>query len=246
VKDGTLAGRTALVTGGAKRIGAEISVALAAAGCRVAVHAHSSLAAAEHLAKRIGGVAVHADLADPDAAERLLADAGRALDARVDLVVNSASAFAPGRLGGLTYDDFDAMMRLHAWAPLALARAAAKQDAAAVVNLLDTRIASHDPQHFAYLTSKQTLAALTRTLARELAPMRVNGVAPGPILAPNEPDGSGGNEAAERAMQAAIKATVLGRAGTPAEVAHAVRFLCEAEYVTGQVVFVDGGRHVRS
>lgn len=236
-----LAGRTALVTGGAKRIGAVIARTLTEAGCRVAIHAHTSMEEARSLATELDGVAIAADLREPAAAEGLVAEAAEALGTRVDYVVNNASAFPRGRLADTTYDDLDAMMRLHAWAPLATARAAAAKGARGIVNLLDARVASHDPQHFAYITSKQTLAALTRTLARELAPTRVNGVAPGPILPPTD---TGANN--DQAMEAAIKATVLRRAGEPAEIAHAVRYLCEAEYVTGDVVFVDGGRHLRA
>lgn len=232
-----LDGRTALVTGGAKRIGAAITRTLADAGCRVAVHANTALADAAALAKTVGGVVVQADLSDPAAAEAVVGEAAASLGAPVDFVVNNASAFPAVGLEAATYGDLDAMMRLHAWAPLATARALARTGGSAVVNLLDTRITSHDPLHFPYLLSKQALWHLTASLARELAPLRVNAVAPGPIL----PATSG-----DAGMEAAIKATVLGREGRPDEVAHAVRFVLEAEYVTGQTVFVDGGRHLRA
>lgn len=229
---------TALVTGGAKRIGAAISAALAEAGCRVAVHAHTSMEEAQALADRIGGVAVQADLSDPEQADGFVAAAAKALGAPVRYLVNNASAFPRTRLEAARYDDLDAMMRLHAWAPLALTRALPDQGGEAVVNLLDTRVVSHDPEHLPYHLSKQALTALTRTLAREMAPLRVNGVAPGPIL--ESTDGSDGSR-----HQAAIDATLLGRAGTPEEVADAVRFLLTAEYITGDVLFVDGGRHLK-
>ncbi len=232
-----------LVTGGAKRVGAAVCRELAAAGATVVVHAHGSVAEAEALADALGGAVVTGDLSDPDAVAGLLDAASEAAGAPVRYVVNNASAFPRQRLAQTTYDDLDAMMRLHAWAPLALARdlARAGDDTAgrAVVNLLDTRVTSHDPDHFPYHVSKQALWNLTRTLARELAPVRINGVAPGPILPPT--DGSGDTE-----LQAAVDATVLGRMGRPEEVAHAVRFLLEAQYVTGDVVFVDGGRHLRT
>lgn len=229
---------TALVTGGAKRIGAAVGTALAGAGCRVAVHANTSLDEAEDLADRIGGVAVQADLQDPQAAQSLVSRAAEALGGPVTYLVNNASAFPRTRLQDATYEDLDAMMRLHAWAPLALTRSLAAQGGEAAVNLLDTRITSHDPTHMPYHLSKQALAALTRTLARELAPMRVSGVAPGPVLEPT--DGSDGSR-----HQAAIDATLLGRAGRPEEVASAVRFLLQAEYITGDILYVDGGRHLR-
>ncbi len=219
-----------LVTGGAKRIGQAICRDLAR-DHEVVVHANTSMADAEALAKELGGTTVQADLSDPAQVEGLLERVGP-----VAHVVNNASAFPRTTLAQATYEDLDQMMRLHAWAPLALARGAAATGAQSIVNILDTRVVSHDPQHFPYLTSKQALANLTRTLAKELAPMRVNGVAPGPILEPN--DGSGDD------LEAAVDATALKRAGTPAEVAHAVRYCIEAQYVTGQILFVDGGRHL--
>jgi len=235
----------ALVTGGARRIGAAICEALATAGATVVVHAHRSTADAESLATRLGGHVVAGDLAKPAVAEGLVQQAAAAAGAPVRYVVNNASRFPQHRLADATYDDLDAMMRLHAWAPLAISRAAAGQGANAVVNLVDTRIAGHDPRHMPYLLSKQALWHLTRTLARELAPMRVNAVAPGPILAPTAPDGAAAAPDATAELQAAVGSTLLARVGRPDEVAHAVRFLLENEYITGDTVFVDGGRHAR-
>lgn len=224
-----------LVTGGAKRIGAVICRALAARGASVVVHARASVSEAEALAKEIGGAVVVGDLADPDAAEGIVDAAAAAAGGPIQYVVNNASAFPKTRLKDASYEDVDVMMRLHAWAPLAITRAASAQGAQAVVNILDTRVTSHDPAHMPYLLSKQALLQLTRTLARELAPMRVNGVAPGPILEADDGD-----------LDAAIRATILGRQGSPEDVAHAVAFMLEAEYTTGDVVFVDGGRHLRT
>ncbi len=238
-----LAGKTALVTGGAKRIGQAICESLADAGCHVVVHYGSSkseaAATAQDLRDRgVDSWTVRADLLDTDAAEGLVAAASAAAGRPIDLLVNNASAFPKQPWKTATYADVDHMMRIHAWAPFATARALAGQGGKAVVNLLDTRMAADDPDHAPYLLSKQALWHLTQDMARTFAPMRVNGVAPGPILTPT--DGSG-----DAGMQAAIDATVLGRMGTPQEIAHAVRFLLEADYVTGDVVFVDGGRHLR-
>lgn len=235
---------TVLVTGGAKRIGAAIAMELAQAGLDVIVHHNASEEAAEATASAIQAMGrdawtLHADLTNTDAAESLIANAAAAAGRPIDFVVNNASSFPRIPLPAMTYHDMDTMMRLHAYAPLAIARSA--KDARAVVNLLDTRIIGHDPEHFPYLMSKQVLGNLTRTLAKELAPVRVNGVAPGPILPPTD-----GDAEPDAALQRGIDATVLRRAGTPAEVAHAVRFLLEAEYVTGSVLFVDGGRHLRT
>ncbi len=237
-----LAGQTALVTGGAKRIGRAICQALADAGCDVVVHYGTSEAEADKTVEDLRGRgvkawAVRANLLETDEAEGLVGTASAAAGRPITLLVNNASAFPQQPWKTATYGDVDHMMRIHAWAPFAAMRALAAQGGQAVVNLLDTRITADDPIHAPYLLSKQALWHLTKDAARTFAPMRVNGVAPGPILTPT--DGSGDTD-----MQAAIDATVLGRMGTPQEIAHAVRFLLEADYVTGDVVFVDGGRHL--
>lgn len=244
---GSLEGRTALVTGGAKRIGRAISLALASSGADVVVHYGSSRAEADATAAgcRDAGVqawTVEADLADPEQAGRLYADAQGIAGSAPDLLVNNASAFPERRFTEAAAPDLDAMMHLHAWAPWTLMRnlAAALHGGrdGAVVNLLDTRIASQDPLHLPYWVSKQALGHLTRAAALELAPaVRVNAVAPGPILPPPGKD--------EAHMQRAKEAVPMARLGTPEEVADAVRFLLEADYVTGHTLFVDGGRHLR-
>lgn len=228
--------KTVLVTGGAKRIGRAICQHLADLGATVVVHANTSMSDARALAKELGGHAVQADLGDPAQAEALLSEAQDAAGS-IDHVVHNASTFQRATVADATAADLDAMMHLHAWAPWAIDRQAAALGATSVVHVLDTRITAQDPHHVAYLLSKQALAHLTRTLAVALAPMRVNGVAPGPILEPN--DGSGGS------LDAAVDATVLGRPGSPEEVAAAVAFMLDAPYTTGDVLFVDGGRHLR-
>lgn len=237
-----LAGKTVLVTGGAKRIGRAICEDLSGAGCHVIVHHGFSKDAAQELVDTIqdhGRQAwrIHADLSDPGAAEGLVAEAAALAGRPIDLLVNNASAFPKQPWNTATYPDMDAMMRIHAWAPFALGRALAAQGGRAVVNLLDTRIVADDPMHAPYLLSKQALWHLTQDMARTFAPMRVNGVAPGPILPP-----TGGTM---DDFEAARQATVLGSVGSAQGVAHAVRFLLENEYVTGDTVFVDGGRHLQ-
>ncbi len=235
--------KVVLVTGGAKRIGRAICKDLAEAGCDVVVHYSTSEAEARELADRldqrypVDTAVVQADLHDTDAAEGLVTAAGKAIGGTIDYLVNNASSFPKQEWGTATYADVDAMMRIHAWAPFAMSRALHRQGGQAVVNLTDTRVVADDPQHGPYLLSKQALANLTQEMARRFAPLRVNAVAPGPILPP-----TGGTDAD---LDAARKATVLGRVGSPQGIAHAVRFLLENEYVTGDTVFVDGGRHLR-
>jgi NAD(P)-dependent dehydrogenase (short-subunit alcohol dehydrogenase family) len=232
----------ALITGGAVRLGRAIALELAGAGLDVVVHYHRSAEAAEetvaHLrARGVAAQAVCADLADPEAAARLMEAVG-ALAGPVDVLVNSASIFPSDRFGDHRLTDLHRNLQVNALAPLALIRAFAAQGRSGqVINLLDTRVAGADPIHFSYGLSKKLLHAVTRELALELAPrIRVNGVAPGLVLPPR------GEDAAYLAARA--REVPLERHGSPADIARAVRFLVESPFITGQVVYVDGGAHL--
>jgi len=234
----------ALVTGAAKRIGRAIARHLARNDHDVVVHYRTSKDEAHQLAVELreqdvrAGTA-RADLADPDDRARLVDRAEDAIGRTPNVLVNNASSFPETTLAEATLDDFDRMMNLHAWAAFDLTRRVAERtEETAVVNLLDTRIRSRDPDHVPYITSKRTLADLTETLAAELAPgTRVNAVAPGAILPPGDAD--------PEHMERLAEAAPLQRTGRPAEVAQAVTYLLEAEFVTGDTIFVDGGRHLR-
>jgi NAD(P)-dependent dehydrogenase (short-subunit alcohol dehydrogenase family) len=233
----------ALVTGGAKRIGRAICLELAAAGFDVAIHHRDSADEAGRLADEVEalggrGVALSADLADVEATHALV---GRAVDALgpLSVLVNNASVFADDRLDSLTGDSWAAHMDVNLRAPVMLAQAFAAQapDGAAIVNILDQRVLKPDPRFFSYGLSKSALWVATRTMAQALAPrIRVNGVGPGPTL-PSVHQAAGEFEAEARA-------TLLQRAGSPEAVARAVRWLVDAEQVTGQMIAVDGGQHL--
>ncbi|KKL28803.1 hypothetical protein LCGC14_2371490 [marine sediment metagenome] len=235
--------KTVLVTGAARRLGAATALALAAKGARVVLHYNTSADQAEQTCQRArqAGVeawTVQADLSDPAAAAGLW-DGAVALAGPVDFLINNASIFPAGRLADLTAQDLTANVNLHALAPLLLGRALADQGrAGAIVNFLDCRIDDYDREHVAYHLSKRMLFAITRMMAVEFAPaVRVNAVAPGLII----PETGRGDSFSDRV----IASTPLGRQGSPADVVEAVEFLLASEYVTGQVIYVDGGRHMK-
>ena len=243
-----LAGQVALVTGGARRVGAEIVRHLHAAGATVAIHCHHSRTEAQALAAELnalrGGSALvcTADLLQTEAL-RPLVDGVVAELGSLAILVNNASSFYPTPLATLTGTQWHDLMGTNLAAPLFLAQAAATELRRArglIVNIADIHGLRPLPQYLVYSTAKAALIHLTRGLARELAPeVRVNAVAPGPVLWPEAE-----LDAAQK--QEIVSRTLLQRAGTPADVARAVRFFAaDAPYVTGQVLSVDGGRSQR-
>lgn len=235
----------ALVTGAARRIGAAIARRLHAAGYDLALHCRRSREELAQLAgelerARPGSVlTLRADLAEFDRLPELVAHTlGRF--GRLDALVNNASAFYPTPLGTTTPAQWDELFASNARAPFFLAQAAAphlRVARGAIVNLTDLYADRPLRQHTVYCMAKAALAMLTRSLAVELAPeVRVNAVAPGAILWPEDE----GNTEAQKAM---LARTPLGRTGTPEEVAEAVRWLLQdAHYSTGQTLLLDGGR----
>lgn len=250
--------KVALVTGGARRLGAAIVEALHARDCEVVLHCRASRNAADALAARLNARrsdsahVLQADLCDPDALERLAHDA-IAWRGRVDVLVNSASTFYPTPVGTVTPEHWRELMGSNLRAPFFLAQALVntlREQHGVIVNLLDIFAERPMPEHPVYSAAKAGHAMLTRSLALELAPdVRVNGVAPGAIL---WPETQGADDARPSVpdppeltpeMQSILDRVPLARTGEPADIAGAVSFLAlDAPYITGQILAVDGGR----
>lgn len=233
----------ALVTGAAKRIGRAIALELAKRGYGIVVHYYRSAEDAELTAveiRRGGGEAhtIQADLGE-DGGPRLLFRRALEKTGRIDILVNSAGSYRPGSAYDTGRDDFLGSYTLNTLAPFELCMTLREQQhRAAAVIMLDSRIGDYAFDHVAYLAAKQSAADLLRVLAVELAPLvRVNAVAPGMILPPDD---------APNAFEGLERSNPLERIGTVDEVVDAVLFLLHAEYTTGQIIYVDGGRHLGS
>jgi pteridine reductase len=245
--DDSLAGKAALVTGGARRVGAAIVRRLHAAGASVLIHYRDSEADAAALEAELNAlrpksaVRVKAELLAPVAPRALVAAASDAFG-RLDLLVNNASAFFAVPLGGIEASHWEDLVGSNLRAPLFIAQAAAPELArreGAIVNIVDIHAERPLKGYPLYSMAKGGLAALTRALALELAPkVRVNGVAPGAIAWPED----GQFAPAERSR--IVATTPLGRIGVPEDIAQAVHFLACARFVTGQIIAVDGGRSI--
>lgn len=238
--------RIALVTGGARRIGAAIVRALHNDGMDVVIHCNRSRDDADALAadlnaRRDGSATVMpADLGDDgalhDLAKRVVAFGGN-----LDLLVNNASTFYPTPVGSVDAAQWDDLVGTNMRAPFFLSQALAptlRTRHGSIVNIIDIHAQRPMKDHAVYCAAKAGLGMLTRALARELGPeIRVNGVAPGAILWP-EAD-------MNESLQAKIlDATALKRAGKPEDIAEAVCYLARASYITGQIIAVDGGRSI--
>lgn len=235
-----LKGQSALVTGGAVRIGRAVCRALAGASARVAIHCRASRRDADALAAEIrsdGGAAavIEGDLGSAGGAESIFRDAVAAVGP-VDILVNNAAVFHKDSPDSLDAEKLAAEFSVNLFSPLLLMRALAAQGRPGrVVNLLDRRIAGIDPSCLPYELTKKALAEATRSAALHWAPrITVNAVAPGPVL---PPPGEGEDYIRDKAGR-----IPMGRATTPEEIAAAVLFLLGSDMMTGQILFLDGGQ----
>ncbi|MBC8211969.1 MAG: pteridine reductase [Gammaproteobacteria bacterium] len=243
-----LAGKTALITGAARRLGAQSAKTLHQNGANIIIHYGHSSDAAETLVKTLNAVradsatAVQADLLQLSQIERLAEQAIQTFDG-LDILVNNASSFYPTPLGEIQLHQFDDLIGSNFKAPLFLSQAcypALKKSAGCIINMVDIHARSPLKDHTVYSCAKAANAMLTRSLALEMGPqVRVNGIAPGAILWPQnhaEMDSTG--------QQQILQQIPLRRTGAPGDIADTLLFLIESDYINGQIIAVDGGRQL--
>ena len=246
-RDGSLTGKTVLITGGARRVGAAIVRALHGAGANLVIHYRNSAKDAEALAgelnaARAGSAAiVQADLLDIAKLPALVQFAVRSFGA-LDVLVNNASTFYATKVGEITPAAWDDLMGTNLKVPTFLSQAAApalRKSSGLIVNIVDIHALRPLRNYTVYCAAKAGLHMLTRSLAKELGPeVRVNGISPGPVLWPVNEGDSGKREKI-------IQRTILQKMGTPEDIARtALFFAAYAPFVTGQILAVDGGRSV--
>jgi pteridine reductase len=241
-----LKGKVALVTGAGTRVGRAIALALGKAGMRVAVHYSSSQKGARETAEEIvrGGSEARTlpgDLMDPATGPRLVEHTVKVFGT-LDVLVNSAAVMLRTPVGEVLVEDWDAMFALNLRAPFFLCQVAARamgERGGAIVNIADLAAFETWRGYIPHSITKAGIVQMTRGLAHALAPkIRVNAIAPGPVLLPD----GWTQEQADRL----ISTTPLGRLGSPEDVAQAALYLLSADYVTGETIIVDGGRHIRT
>ena len=231
-----------LITGAARRLGRALALALAERGAHIVVHYHTSATEGERLVEEIEALGtkaygVQGDLGRRDEPERLFARVVE-IAGPVDVLINSASMYMEEGIGDVTSESLAKNVNVNALAPFLLSRAfAGQQREGCIINFLDTRIMDYDKGHVSYHLSKRMLFSITRMMALEFAPkVRVNAIAPGLILPPEGKD--------ETYLQDLAPSNPLQTYGGPGDIVEAVLFLLRGRYITGQVVYVDGGRHM--
>jgi pteridine reductase len=237
-----LQGKTALITGASKRIGRAISLALVQEGVNVVIHYYSSKKDAQalcvELAKhKVNSWVIKADFEKAKECDTLIAQTLK-IAGSLDILINNAAIFLPDTIKNMDFERLTRHIQINAWAPFTLSRQFAHLTGKGkIINLLDSRIKSYDWLHVAYILSKQMLSVLTKMTALEFAPdITVNGIAPGLILPPR-----GENQRYLKRMAGTVP---LKRHGNPNDVADAVIYLLKSDFLTGQIINVDGGLHL--
>ncbi|AFT78043.1 pteridine reductase [Alteromonas macleodii str. 'Black Sea 11'] len=241
-------GPVAFITGAAKRIGAAMACQLHSEGYRVIIHyGHSkddALALAEKLnnQRADSAICLQANLCNSDEVSTL---GRRALGiwGQIDVLVNNASSFYPTPVGEISEEDWVSLIGSNVKGPLFLSQALAPALAVSngcIINMVDMHVDRPLPKHSVYLIAKSGLASLTKSLAIDLAPhVRVNGIAPGAILWPER-------EMGDDEKEKLLSSIPLGELGAPADIAKTLSFLVSVPYITGQIIYVDGGRSLHT
>jgi pteridine reductase len=247
IENSPLQDQVVLITGAARRIGAEVARVLHAAGANILIHYRASAAAAIALAESLNAMRPHsaaiyaAQLLDPAAPDQVIA-AALSEFGRLDVLINNASSFYATPVGHITAPQWDDLVGSNLKAPLFLSQAAApslKARRGLILNMVDIHGLRPLKEHSVYCAAKAGLVMLTKSLARELGPeIRVNGIAPGPVLWPEV-------DIDETVKREIIDKTALKRPGSPQDIARTALFLAaHAPYITGQIIAVDGGRSI--
>ncbi|MEL0017647.1 MAG: pteridine reductase [Gammaproteobacteria bacterium] len=237
--------KTILITGAAKRIGREIALSFFDKGWDIVIHYNSSKSDAQVLADEMNArrdnsaIIAQANLDNADEVIKLV-DQTLSKNNRIDALVNNASTFYPTPIGNFSEDDWNLLMGSNLKAPLFLIQSffkELKKNKGFIINITDVNVDKALINHSIYLAAKSGLQTLTRSLAKELAPdIRVNAIAPGAILEPPN------TEWTTEQKNIIINSVPLGRMGAEKDIADAAIFLSEAEYVTGQILNIDGGK----
>jgi len=237
-----LTDKTVLITGGAKRIGRQIATSLARHGINAVIHYKSSAQEAQALQNRLHDLGVKSwtiqmDLcSETDLSEFISLVRKRV--GKLDFLINNASIFHTADLDKLGFEDLITNISVNSWAPFSLTRSFVNEfDEGKVINLLDTRIAGYDWDHVGYYLSKVLLERITKMMALKYAPeFTVNGIAPGLITPP-----TGGSQ---EYLKKRLGRVPLETHGEKTDVAEAVLFLLQSSFITGQIIYVDGGRNL--
>lgn len=238
-----LAGRTVLITGGAKRLGRATALTLAEQGINTIIHYNDSSGEADEtvrlsINKGVSSAKIQYDFSNTDGINKLIQEAVR-ITGNLDFIINSASVYPVDNLESISRKRLNQTININGFAPFILAREFKNIcNTGSIINFLDARMTDYEPKHISYQLSKQMLFNLTRMMSLEFAPeIRVNAVAPGIIITDKTYD--------EESLTLLKNANPLNRIGTPEEVTSTVLFLLQNEFITGQVIYVDGGRNLR-
>lgn len=245
ISNNNLNDKTALITGGAKRIGKSITLALANAGIKTIIHYNHSEKEANELSEKINSsgnksYAIQANLQNNNEALSLIENSLKYSN-QIDFLINNASIFPASSFDNLSYEELLNTLQVNTFSPLFLSqqfKKYARGNESAIINILDCRINNLDTKHAAYQLSKNMLATITKMMALEYAPnIRVNGIAPGLILPPPFKDK---NYIIER-----YSSNLAKRAGTLNEITSTVLFLLSNQFITGEIINIDGGQIIK-